>query len=184
MKPPRALTEVLGYRNERVITSFRKSYSLGAAASRELFRDVLRFLWLAAETKRALPIHSFHFLLDEMWHAFVLHTRDYAVFCDKYMGRFMHHTPNSRTPPRVARRMTAATAARHDAELTRLVRLVCRELGEETAIRWFRTYPERYDGGFIDAHRVPAVGRVPIWGEAEARKTHRRAARSQERSGS
>lgn len=33
-------------------------------------------------------------VVDEIWHEFILHTRDYASFCDKYLGRFLHHVPN------------------------------------------------------------------------------------------
>jgi len=30
---------------------------------------------------------------DEVWHDFILNTREYAAFCRKAFGRFMHHTP-------------------------------------------------------------------------------------------
>jgi hypothetical protein len=32
--------------------------------------------------------------VDAGWHAFVLHTADYAEFCDRIAGRFIHHRPN------------------------------------------------------------------------------------------
>jgi hypothetical protein len=32
--------------------------------------------------------------VDAGWHAFILHTRDYAEFCDRVAGRFIHHRPN------------------------------------------------------------------------------------------
>lgn len=31
--------------------------------------------------------------LDEMWHHFILHTRAYADYCLKFLGRFVHHNP-------------------------------------------------------------------------------------------
>jgi hypothetical protein len=31
--------------------------------------------------------------VDIGWHTFVLHTREYAVFCDQVAGRFIHHEP-------------------------------------------------------------------------------------------
>ncbi|WP_119731749.1 glycine-rich domain-containing protein [Thermomonospora amylolytica] len=31
--------------------------------------------------------------VDVGWHTFVLHTREYAEFCDRIAGRFIHHTP-------------------------------------------------------------------------------------------
>ncbi|MFJ7968360.1 glycine-rich domain-containing protein [Streptomyces sp. NPDC096324] len=32
-------------------------------------------------------------LVDFGWHAFVLHTVDYAAFCERTVGRFVHHIP-------------------------------------------------------------------------------------------
>lgn len=31
--------------------------------------------------------------VDPGWHAFVLHTREYARFCEQLAGRFIHHAP-------------------------------------------------------------------------------------------
>ncbi|WP_100772187.1 glycine-rich domain-containing protein [Rhizobium sullae] len=31
--------------------------------------------------------------VDELWHTFVIFTRDYAAFCDAVAGRFLHHVP-------------------------------------------------------------------------------------------
>lgn len=32
-------------------------------------------------------------IADVGWHAFLLHTREYAAFCDREFGRFIHHIP-------------------------------------------------------------------------------------------
>ncbi|NRQ32082.1 hypothetical protein HII36_09555 [Nonomuraea sp. NN258] len=32
--------------------------------------------------------------VDLGWHQFILHTRDYAAFCEAVAGRFIHHTPD------------------------------------------------------------------------------------------
>lgn len=32
-------------------------------------------------------------IIDEMWHTFILLTKDYAAFCQQYFGEFMHHEP-------------------------------------------------------------------------------------------
>ncbi|MCG8917511.1 hypothetical protein L6E12_17140 [Actinokineospora sp. PR83] len=34
-------------------------------------------------------------LVDVGWHTFILHTRDYAQFCHRIAGRFIHHVPTS-----------------------------------------------------------------------------------------
>jgi hypothetical protein len=32
-------------------------------------------------------------IADELWHEFILYTRDYKTFCDQAFGAFLHHTP-------------------------------------------------------------------------------------------
>ncbi|ROL69182.1 hypothetical protein BK634_15605 [Pseudomonas chlororaphis] len=32
-------------------------------------------------------------VVDDLWHEFILHTRDYDEFCRKAFGQFLHHTP-------------------------------------------------------------------------------------------
>lgn len=34
--------------------------------------------------------------VDKGWHAFILHTADYADFCDRVADRFIHHLPDER----------------------------------------------------------------------------------------
>ncbi|WP_329437840.1 hypothetical protein [Streptomyces canus] len=35
-------------------------------------------------------------LVDYGWHAFILHTVDYAAFCQRVAGRFVHHVPTDK----------------------------------------------------------------------------------------
>lgn len=32
-------------------------------------------------------------VVDDLWHEFILYTREYQKFCDTAFGRFLHHTP-------------------------------------------------------------------------------------------
>ncbi|NBF09188.1 glycine-rich domain-containing protein [Pseudomonas sp. Fl4BN1] len=32
-------------------------------------------------------------VVDDLWHEFILHTRDYQAFCDQAFVQFLHHTP-------------------------------------------------------------------------------------------
>jgi hypothetical protein len=57
------------------------------AATRQWFR-------LAARHRKAkLSMPSV--IVDDYWHEMVLHTREYAEFCDAALGRFLHHVPES-----------------------------------------------------------------------------------------
>ena len=32
-------------------------------------------------------------VVDDLWHEFILYTKNYELFCRRAFGRFMHHTP-------------------------------------------------------------------------------------------
>ena len=32
-------------------------------------------------------------IADELWHEFILYTKNYQAFCNRAFGRFLHHTP-------------------------------------------------------------------------------------------
>lgn len=72
-----------------LIEKFAKDYGYDEKDARALFEDVKRFLLLGsivdASPAPSLPI-------DQMWHAFILFTKDYAEFCAK-TGDFIHHRP-------------------------------------------------------------------------------------------
>ena len=34
-------------------------------------------------------------VVDDLWHEFILHTREYQRFCDKAFGKYFHHVPAS-----------------------------------------------------------------------------------------
>jgi hypothetical protein len=57
------------------------------AGTRQWFRLVARH----PKAKLAMP----SVIVDDLWHEHVLHTRDYADFCDIAFVRFLHHTPES-----------------------------------------------------------------------------------------
>lgn len=58
--------------------------------------------FLAACGVTAAPIGP-STLVDIGWHTFILHTHDYAEFCHRIAGRFIHHepepTPDDDVPP-------------------------------------------------------------------------------------
>jgi hypothetical protein len=37
-------------------------------------------------------------VVDDLWHAFILNTRDYERFCQKAFGKFFHHVPPEAMP--------------------------------------------------------------------------------------
>jgi len=52
-------------------------------------RDWFHISYLAKRRVVAMPSRS----VDEAWHEFILFTRQYRDYCDKTLGRFLHHVP-------------------------------------------------------------------------------------------
>jgi hypothetical protein len=58
--------------------------------------QALAFLAASAVATQALGPSD---LVDIGWHTFILHTRDYAQFCDRVAGQFIHHVPDDGVGP-------------------------------------------------------------------------------------
>ena len=86
-----------------------KDCQLVAAALRQFFLASLK----TPDVQLAMPSQ----VADDLWHEFILHTRNYEQFCSRAFGTFFHHTP-------------AAAMGRGDTSdlaLRRCWRAVCRE---------------------------------------------------------
>jgi hypothetical protein len=49
--------------------------------------------------------------VDVAWHTFILNTAEYAIFCQRIAGRFIHHLPEEFTPPASPGVMLSPTVA-------------------------------------------------------------------------
>jgi hypothetical protein len=63
--------------------------------------ELVKFLYLCAESD--LPLAPSE-IIDDLWHEFILHTRDYANFCHTTLGTFVHHVPSTAPDPSSYRR--------------------------------------------------------------------------------
>lgn len=55
----------------------------------DTLRDYFFMTHRAGKTMVAMPSQ----VVDVAWHEFILFTRSYKEFCDRGLGRFLHHTP-------------------------------------------------------------------------------------------
>ncbi len=79
---PRGLFEKLRAKHPQLSL---KDCQLVAQALRQFF-----LAYLSAERQQvSMPSQ----VADDLWHEFILYTRNYEVFCRQAFGRFMHHTP-------------------------------------------------------------------------------------------
>jgi hypothetical protein len=87
------LDAVMSYRHSRLLTRLHEKVGMDEINARERFEDTKRFLYLCAISEEPLaPTEQ----IDEVWHNFILYTRDYVDFCDTHFGFFLHHIPWSK----------------------------------------------------------------------------------------
>lgn len=82
--------------------------------ARRIVLDALKFVATAATRRPAGPGLAPSRVVDEGWHALILHTQTYARLCDRLGGRFVHHVPQPPDPtrsPGILDRTTAAIEA-------------------------------------------------------------------------
>src|SRR3990167_4156190 len=135
-----SLNEVLGNINPRVLNKFRTLYDVTRVDALEVATETNRWLWLNARLNqdrenrvigipRVLVIHHGMVIMDEYWHTFVLHTRDYKKFCQDQFGFFIHHSPSSPDFQELNQEETECQLS-----------YIWDVLGEETVVKWYEEY--------------------------------------------
>lgn len=87
---PLPIQEVVVWENPYVVLEIVEKLGLSEKDAYKLFKDTIRFLWLAAMFGKVVPPPK----IDEGWHLFILFTEDYREFCMKNLGVFIHHQPH------------------------------------------------------------------------------------------
>lgn len=111
------LKKTLEYKNKSVVLRFCTEYGFTQKNANLFFKDLLYFLWLTDWVKKQnrknktkkmfVGIRRSLMIIDEMWHTFVLYSRDYEDFCTHYFKEKIYHNPGpsyleivqNRTPP-------------------------------------------------------------------------------------
>ncbi|GLZ34707.1 hypothetical protein Lesp02_68940 [Lentzea sp. NBRC 105346] len=76
---------------DRLTDRISADHGFEPALAARVMDQALVFLKACADRPGA-PL-SPSWLVDVGWHTFLLYTRDYAEFCDRVAGRFIHHVP-------------------------------------------------------------------------------------------
>jgi hypothetical protein len=92
---PASLDDVLAYRHPGVVRRYLKEHGGTQEEAEELFRETLKWLYLCDRAADGFDCAMTPELerVDWMWHIFILFTLDYAEFCHRHFGRFLHHVP-------------------------------------------------------------------------------------------
>jgi hypothetical protein len=166
MKTP-TLDEVLEYSNRDVVHRFRKNYGLTWEQAEDIFDQVKKWLWLANHRRHSgitqgLSIDLSLVVIDEMWHNFVLFTKEYAEFCTHYFGYYLHHGPATEAEDLEQREHARAMGPGERAQAVKDARrpqyeYIYDHLGEETFVKWYMEYPKLYSYRQLAERQLQAV---------------------------
>ncbi len=135
----RSDSSALRYENSEVVKRFALDYGVTASD---------RWLWLCASEPARIPLLSEARVIDLMWHTFLLFTRDYAQFCERYLGAFIQHYPRTSVIKDAWERQLAAdpeSAKRERRDtLRKACETVCDRLGPATLKKWCEDFPTRF----------------------------------------
>jgi hypothetical protein len=87
------LDSVMSFEFDPLVHRMVDKYQWAEDEARSVFEDTKRYLYLARMTGKPLIPPA---KVDEMWHNFILFTADYASFCERRLGKFIHHRPRRR----------------------------------------------------------------------------------------
>lgn len=152
---------IMAYSNPRVLNKFRTIFNLSAKEAEEIFIELKKWLWLCAQRHsdikhgkknipNALVIYIGMVIIDELWHVFILHTDDYIRFCDQYFdGQYIHHSPGS-----------LDFIPRSEKETEQQIYYIGEYLGEETVLKWYEDFADRYSANnLLKLLKAPVFGR-------------------------
>lgn len=87
----RKLEKLASQLPETVFIRFEAANSISAEEARSAGKELIKFLLLCSKSRASLAPSE---IIDDLWHNFILHTRDYWRFCDDFIGEFIHHVPS------------------------------------------------------------------------------------------
>jgi len=143
---PEQLKDMLSYYNEDILSRFTDMFEVTEEEAQDIFQETKKFLYVCQADGIFIPDDLL--ILDEMWHNFILFTREYQAFCNRHFNRYFHHLPASKKEKEEQARKNLQepenARAVYAQKLEHIISTIYDQLGEETVIKWFQVYPEVY----------------------------------------
>jgi hypothetical protein len=103
------IEDILAYEAPFLIEKLIKNAVVDTAEDAEdLFREVKRYLILA-DLDQDCSWNMYSLRIDEVWHQFILFTRQYMEFCHRFFGRYIPHNPSNAPKVEYARPIEKTT---------------------------------------------------------------------------
>jgi acyl-CoA thioesterase FadM len=171
MEPKRpTLDEVLAWQQPDVVASFVKTFALPQDEAQDIFRQMKAMLWLMnemdhdgmRENGRRFGLDRSLVVVDEMWHQFILYTKNYQQFCQTLFGQMMHHFPTTEAERQATALAMAGLSDEHKARAIMddkrwQYTYVYQKLGKDTFVKWYVTYHQQYTPRKLAEYRLQAI---------------------------
>jgi hypothetical protein len=142
----KTLQELLQYSNPDIISRFTDLFHVPEQEAEDIFNETKKFLYISRLPGVFIPDELL--IVDEMWHNFILFTKEYQQFCQFYFDNYLHHTPSTKAAKQTHRdhMATDLAAARKtfNDKLAVLIAVAYEQLGTDTVVKWFQAYPVKY----------------------------------------
>lgn len=138
-----SLESILKFKCEDVLDGFQKSFNVERDEAERIFNEMLKWMWFCTcpKTQESRAIDTPLLIIDEMWHTFILYTKDYFQFCNHFFGHYMHHAPTTRQE---AEKYKSQSHENVLETKKKQYELVYDLLGKDTFITWYHEFPEKY----------------------------------------
>jgi hypothetical protein len=90
LETPPLPNQLRSYQHPGLVSRLQQKLGVTSSEAEDLFSDVKYFLYDCHLSDVPLSPSE---RVDEGWHNFILFTKDYADFCHRNFGRFIHHVP-------------------------------------------------------------------------------------------
>ena len=155
-----SLDKALEYQNDELVHRFISLWEVSFAEAQDLFLETKKWLWICAHPeKQRLAITTPLLIIDEMWHNFVLFSREYTEYCHDCFGRYIHHAPTTQSEKEEYKKQYEAdpigAAEKRIQEQIKQYGFVYQKLGIETLLKWYVEYPQRYNEDFFKQSYKP-----------------------------
>ncbi|WP_405630534.1 hypothetical protein [Pseudoalteromonas sp. Ld20] len=134
---------IVDFKCANVLDGFQKSFKIERIEAEKIFNEMLKWMWFCSSPKTtgARVIDAPILIIDEMWHTFILYTKEYFYFCDKFFGHYMHHSPTTSEDLDKYKKLSETDLL--ESKRTQY-ELVYDLLGKDTFITWYHEFPEKY----------------------------------------
>jgi len=143
--------KILAYKNDFVVNAFLRNYDLPKKEAEDIFQETVKWLYLCSIESSSnrgfnLGIFGGTIIIDEMWHTFILCTKDYFDFCFRYFDKYIHHQPLVSDPSEQDLSIEEKKEKNDKTmkEFKKVMSYVYDHLGEQTTIKWYDTYADKY----------------------------------------